>query len=160
MNKLFHVGPQTAQTCDLLETLTKFLLYFLTTESDCSDPQHKSSMMIAIRGIPLTSPFPPLKNSLSFHFLHARRQASCVGVTVAVEAVHLLPQSTQLQAACCHLFLQQTALPLSHAHCFRVTGESRFLHGKLHGLQPGLQAAQGLEHFYNLYNREAERQVM
>lgn len=33
MNKLFHVGLQTwrAQTCDLLETLTKFLLYFLTT---------------------------------------------------------------------------------------------------------------------------------
>lgn len=33
MNKLFHVGLQTwqAQTCDFLETLTKFLLYFLTT---------------------------------------------------------------------------------------------------------------------------------
>lgn len=77
-------------------------------------------MMIDIRGMPLTSP--SLKNSLSFHLSNACRQASCVRVTVVVEAVHLLPQSTELQATCCHLFLQQTALPLSHAHCLRVTG--------------------------------------
>ena len=33
MNKLFHVGFQKWQalTCDFLETLTKFLFYFLTT---------------------------------------------------------------------------------------------------------------------------------
>jgi len=149
-----------AQTCDLLETLTTFFLYFLTTVTSKTTRVWLFRPMKWLLFDDTTPPSPPLTNSLSFHLLHACRQAPCVGVTGAVEALHLLPQSAELQAASCHLFLQQTALPLGHAHCFGVTGESRLLHRELHGLQPGLQAAEGLEHFNNLHRTQAQKLMM
>lgn len=139
--------------------------HWLTLFPDHSDEQKPQSEIVQIYNINLpwwqrleATPDLSLSSDLLFlHLLHACWQPSCVWVTVAMEAVHLLPQSVELQAACCHLSLQQTALPLSHAHCFRVTDYCRFLHGKLHWLQPGFQAAKGLEYFNNLYRKESER---
>lgn len=143
MSKLFHVALQKwkAQTGELLETLKRFLLYFLTTydesnpQSDCSEPQHK--------------------NILVFQLFHASLQTLHVKVAMTEEVVHFLSQVMELYQARCHLCLQQTAL-LSHAHLFRVAGESRFLQGELHRLQPGFQAPEGPQHLHNLHSREVD----
>lgn len=106
--------------------------YFLSTydetnhQSDCWAPQHRNVLLLQL--------------------LRASLQASHAKVAVTQEVLHFLPQDVELQQARCHLGLQQA--PPSHAHRFRV--ESRVLQGELHRLQPGLQAAQGPQHFHNL----------
>lgn len=146
VSKLFHVRLQKwqAQTGDLLETLTKFLLYFLTTY----DESNHQSLIVRIQR---TS---PLQNLLLFQRLHASLQAWPVGVATAVEVLHFLPQDTELRQARHHLRLRQTVLPLSRAHPSRVAGESGFPYGELRGLQPGFQASEGLQHFHNLHITE------
>lgn len=148
MSNRFHVTLQKwqAHTGDLLETLTKFLLYFLTTY----DESNHQSLIVPIQ---LTR---RLHNLLLFQRLHASLQAGPVGVAAAVEALHFPPQGAELRQACRRLRLRQTALPLSHAHPSRVASESRFPYGELRGLQPGFQASEGPQHFHNLHSREVD----
>lgn len=149
MSKLFHVTLQKwqAQTGDLLETLTKFLLYFLTTY----DESNHQSLIVRIQH---TS---PLQNLLLFQRLHASLQAWPVEVAAAVKALHFLPQEAELRQAHRHLRLRRTALPLSRARPSRVAGESGFPYGELCRLQPGFQASEGPQHFHNLHSRGEAR---
>lgn len=142
MSKLFHVTLQKwqAQTGDLLETLTKFLLYFLTTY----DESNHQSLIVRIQS---TS---PVQNLLLFQHLHASLQAWPVEVAAAVEALHFLPQEAELRQARRHLRLRQTALTLNRARPSGVAGESGFPYGELRRLQPGFQAPEGPQHFHNL----------
>lgn len=148
MSKLFHVTLQKwqAQTGDLLETLTKFLLYFLTTY----DESNHQSLIVRIQRAS------PLQNLLLFQRLHASLQAWPVGVSAAVEALHFPPQDAELRQARHHLRLRQTALPLNRARPSRVAGGSGFPHGELRRLQPGFQASEGLQHFHNLRSSKAD----
>lgn len=56
MSKPFQVGRQKwqAETCDLAETLTKFLLNFLTTNDEGNHPGAAICSAIDFRGIPPT----------------------------------------------------------------------------------------------------------
>lgn len=148
MSKLFHVTLQKwqAQTGDLLETLTKFLLYFLTTY----DESNHQSLIVRIQRAS------PLQNLLLFQRLHASLQAWPVGVSAAVEALHFPPQDAELRQARHHLRLRQTALLLNRARPSRVAGGSGFPHSELRRLQPGFQASEGPQHFHNLRSSKAD----
>lgn len=85
-----------------------------------------------------------------FQPVQASLQALMVGVAVAVEVVHFLPEDAELHQARRHLCLQRTGLPLGPARRLGVAS----LRGEPGRLHPGLQASEGPQHFHNLRSGE------